>query len=139
MKLPGPDHPITITPAAGRWRAKYSGAVIADSDDALILKEAGYKPAVYFPRADVAMEYMARTERSTNCPYKGDAAYYTVLMNGHIAENAVWTYEQPYPAMAQIEGRLAFYPDKVEVYEVDDATVNPHHHAEPSVEPPSLP
>jgi uncharacterized protein (DUF427 family) len=130
MKLPGPDHPITITPAAGRWRAKYSGAVIADTEDALILKEAGYKPAVYFPRADVAMEYMARTERATNCPYKGDAAYYTLLMNGHIAENAVWTYEQPYPAMALIEGRLAFYPDKVEVYEVDDAVVNPHHHAE---------
>ena len=127
MKTPGPDHPITLTPATRRWRAMYSGHVIADSNDALILAEAGYKQAIYFPRDDVAMEYMSRTARSTNCPYKGDAAYYTILMNGHIAENAVWTYEQPYPAMELIRDRLAFYPDKVELYEVDDAVVNPRH------------
>jgi uncharacterized protein (DUF427 family) len=127
MKTPGPDHPITLTHATRRWRAMYSGHVIADSNDAIILAEAGYKPAIYFPRADVAMEYMSRTARSTNCPYKGDAAYYTILMNGHIAENAVWTYEEPYPAMELIRERLAFYPDKVELYEVDDAVVNPHH------------
>jgi len=127
MKTPGPDHPITLTPATRRWRAMYSGHVIADSNDALILKEAGYKPVVYFPRADVAMDYMSRTDQSTHCPYKGDAAYYTLLMDGHIAENSVWTYEQPYPAMALIEGLLAFYPDKIEVYEVDDAAVNPDH------------
>lgn len=130
MKIPGPDHPITMTPAPGRWRAMYFGHLIADTADALILQEAAYAPVVYFPREDVAMEYMSRTERSTHCPYKGGAAYYTVLMNGHIAENAVWTYEQPYPAMAQIDGRLAFYTDKVQVYQVDDAAVNPHHHAE---------
>ena len=127
MKTPGPDHPITITPAARRWRALYSGHVIADSNNAIILKEAGYHPVIYFPREDVAMDYMSRTDQSTHCPYKGDAAYYTLLMDGHIAENAVWTYEKPYPAMALIEGRLAFYPNKVEVYEVDDAAVNPHH------------
>lgn len=130
MKTPGPDHPITLTPATRRWRAMYSGHVIADTNDAIILQEASYPPVVYFPRDDVAMDYMSRTERSTHCPYKGDAAYYTLLMNGHIAENAVWTYEQPYPAMGLIEGRLAFYPDKVEVYDVDDAAVNPHHLAD---------
>jgi uncharacterized protein (DUF427 family) len=124
MKTPGPDHPITLTPATRRWQARYSGHVIADTGDALILQEASYPPVVYFPRADVAMDYMSRTERSTHCPYKGDAAYYTVLMNGHIAENAVWTYEQPYPAMTLIEGRLAFYPDKVEIYEVDEAALD---------------
>ncbi len=129
MKTPGPDHPITLTPAPRRWRALYQGHVIADTDDALILQEATYPPVVYFPREDVGMEYMSRTERSTNCPYKGDASYYTVLMNGHIAENAVWSYENPYSAMDLIAGRLAFYTDRVEVYEVDDAEVNPHHQA----------
>src|SRR5678815_169880 len=124
MKTPGPDHPITLTPATRRWRAMYSGHVIADSNEAIILQEANYPPVVYFPREDVAMDYMSRTDRSTHCPYKGDAAYYTVLMNGHIAENAVWTYEQPYPAMTLIAGRLAFYPDKVEIYEVDDAALD---------------
>jgi uncharacterized protein (DUF427 family) len=126
MKTPGPDHPITIEPATNRWRAKFQDHVIADSAEALILKEANYPPVVYFPRADVSMDYMRRTDRSTHCPYKGDAAYYTLLMDGHFAENAVWTYEDPFPAMSEIEGRLAFYPDKIEVYAVDDAAVNPH-------------
>ena len=126
MLTPGPDHPITITPAASRWRAKFQGHVIADTDDALILQESTYPPVVYFPRADVSMDYMRRTDRSTHCPYKGDASYFTVLMDGEFAENAVWSYEQPFPAMAEIEGRLAFYPNKIEVYAVDDAAVNPH-------------
>jgi uncharacterized protein (DUF427 family) len=128
MKLPGPDHPITLTPAPQRWRAKYAGHVIADSDNAIVLQEADYPAVVYFPKADVSMEYMGRTPRSTHCPYKGDASYFTVTMDGHIAENAVWSYELPYPAMEQIAERLAFYTDKIEVYAVDDAEVNPHPH-----------
>ncbi|MDB5452718.1 MAG: hypothetical protein JWO33_1296 [Caulobacteraceae bacterium] len=127
MLTPGPDHPIVIAPAGRRWRVAFADHVIADTDNALILTEASLAPVIYFPREDVAMEYMSRTERSTHCPYKGDAAYYTILMDGQFAENAVWTYEQPYPAMDQICSHLAFYPDKVEVYAVDDATVNPHH------------
>jgi uncharacterized protein (DUF427 family) len=126
MKIPGPDHPITITPAKTRWRAMFAGHVIADSGDALVLQEADYKPVVYFPREDVSMEYFSRTDRSTHCPYKGDAAYYTILMDGNFGDNAVWTYEEPFPAMEQIRGRLAFYPDKVEVYEVADEAVDPH-------------
>lgn len=127
MKTPGPDHPITIRPAEKRWRARFAGHVIADSADALVLKEATYPEVIYFPRDDVSMDYMARTAHATTCPYKGEAAYYTLKMHSEIAENAVWTYEQAYPAVQAIEGRLAFYPDKVEVYEVDDAAVNPDH------------
>ena len=127
MKIPGPDHPITITPAAKRWRALFKGHVIADSADALVLKEADYPERIYFPRDDVSMEYMGRTSHTTHCPYKGDASYYTLNMDGSLLENAVWTYERPYPAMSAIAGRLAFYPDEVELYEVDDAVVNPRH------------
>jgi uncharacterized protein (DUF427 family) len=125
MLIPGPDHPITIKPAKTRWRASYENHVIADTGDALILEEADLRPVVYFPREDVSMEYFSRTDRSTHCPYKGDAAYYTVLMDGQFAENAVWTYEDPFPSVEQIRGRLAFYPDKVEVYPVEDSVVNP--------------
>jgi uncharacterized protein (DUF427 family) len=132
MTTPGLDHPITLEPAANRWRAQFAGHVIADSDDAVILREADSPPRVYFPRQDVAMEYMSRTERGSHCPYKGDAAYYTMLMDGQFAENAVWSYEQPFEGMEAIAGRLAFYPDKVEVYEVDDAAVNPRHREEPT-------
>lgn len=134
MKLPGPDHPITITPAAKRWRALFEGHVIADSDDALILQEASYPPVVYFPRDSVSMEYMGKTDHHTHCPYKGEASYFTLHMDGRIEDNAVWSYEEPYPAMAEIAGRLAFYPNKVEVYEVDDAAVNPRHVDGPSVD-----
>lgn len=130
MKIPGADHPITVEKAASRWRARFAGHVIADSADALILREADYPPVVYFPRADVEMGFMSRTARGTHCPYKGDAAYYTVLMDGQFAENAVWTYEQPFPLMEAIEGRLAFYPDMIEVYAVDDAVAHPHHHVD---------
>jgi uncharacterized protein (DUF427 family) len=130
MKVPGPDHPIHIRAADKRWRARFEGHVIADSAGALVLKESTYPEVIYFPRDDVSMEYLSRTAHHTHCPYKGDASYYTLLMDGHMEENAVWTYEQPYPAMEVITGYLAFYPDKVELYEVDDAAVNPRHHAE---------
>ena len=124
MKTPGPDHPITLEPARNRWRAFFAGHVIADTDDAIILREADYPPRVYFPREDVNMEYMSRTDRTSYCPYKGEAAYYTVLMDGQFAENAVWTYEAPYPAMAAIEGLLSFYPDRVEILEAAEPAVS---------------
>ncbi len=119
MKLPGPDHPITITPSAKRMRVKINNHVIADSADALVLKEASYAEAIYFPRADVEMGFLSKTDRSTHCPYKGDASYFTLHIDGDIKENAVWSYETPYPAMEAIKDRLAFYPNQVEIYAVD--------------------
>ena len=130
MPTPGPDHPITLEPAQRRWRAFFNNHVIADTADALILHEAGLPPVVYFPREDVGMEYMGRTDRRTHCPYKGDAAYYTLTMGGQVAENVAWSYEEPFDAMEPITSRVAFYSDRVEVYDVDDALVNPRHREE---------
>jgi uncharacterized protein (DUF427 family) len=121
IKVPGPDHPITLSANPRRVRARYQGHVIADSRDVLTLIEAGYRPVSYFPRADVAMEFLTRTERDTYCPYKGHAGYFTLMMDGVLAENAAWTYEAPYPAMAVIAGRIAFFPHPVEIHETDDA------------------
>jgi uncharacterized protein (DUF427 family) len=126
MLTPGPDHPITIQPANTRWRAYFAGHVIADTNDALVLQEANLGPVVYFPRGDVAMEYFTRTDHVTHCPYKGDAGHYSLYMDGELVEKAAWTYESPYDAVGEINGRIAFYPE-VEVYAVDDARVNPHH------------
>ena len=120
MKIPGPDHPITIASASRRWRARFNGRVVADSTATLVLKEASYPPVIYFPRADVAMDVLSRTERSTHCPYKGDAAYFTLTVDGLVAPNVIWSYETPFPAMAAITGHLAFYADRVDIYEVDD-------------------
>lgn len=118
VKIPGPDHPITITGHAGRLQALYNGHLVADSGDALILKEVNYKPVAYFPREHVEMGFLAKTRLDTYCPFKGHASYFTVAMDGRIAENAAWSYEAPHPAMELIRGRIAFYPHFVEVHEV---------------------
>ena len=120
MKTPGPDHPITIEPCRRRVRAAFERHIIADTDDALILREASYPPVYYLPMEDVEMGFLAKTDHATTCPYKGEASYWSIYMDGVIAENVAWAYEEPYPSVAAIKGRIAFYPDKVEVYEVDE-------------------
>lgn len=121
MKVPGPDHPIRLRAAPSRLQASYMGHVIADSENVILLTEADYPEVAYFPRADVEMAYMSRTEKRTHCPYKGEASYFTLTMDGKLTENAVWSYERPYDAMAAIAGRLAFYP-VVEVRPVETST-----------------
>jgi uncharacterized protein (DUF427 family) len=90
------------------------GETIVDTTRALSLKEASYPAVFYVPRADARMDLLSKTAHSTHCPYKGDASYYSISAGGKQAENAVWSYETPFPAMAQIEGYLAFYPDRVD-------------------------
>jgi uncharacterized protein (DUF427 family) len=118
MKLPGPDHPITITPNPKRVRVLADGIVIAETIHALTLKEASYPEVQYVPRADARMDLFKRTERVTHCPYKGDANYFSIVANGKTLDNAIWSYETPFPAMAEISGHLAFYPNKVNIEEV---------------------
>jgi uncharacterized protein (DUF427 family) len=121
MRVPGPDHPITIEANPNRIQVSYNGHVIVDSVKALTLRESSYAPVIYFPPEDVSMEYFSRTDKATYCPYKGEAHYYTILMDGRFAENAVWTYEEPYEAMEQIRGHVAFYPNQVEIYAAGEA------------------
>ena len=114
MKLPGPDHPITIARNNKRVRVTFTGKVIADSTRALSLKEASYPAVNYIPRADADMGALTRTAHHTHCPYKGEASYFTIAAGGRHADNAVWSYEQPFPAMAEIKDYLAFYPSRVD-------------------------
>lgn len=118
MKLPGPDHPITITPNPRRVRVTAGDIVIAETSKALTLKEARYPAVQYVPREDINMALLERTDRVTHCPYKGDASYFSVKADGKMLHNAIWTYETPFPAMTEIAGHLAFYPDKVKIEEV---------------------
>ncbi|MBS0420141.1 MAG: DUF427 domain-containing protein [Proteobacteria bacterium] len=117
MKTPGPDHPITITPNRQRVLVKAAGALIADTREALTLQEAAYPPVYYIPRKDVDMKLLQRTDHSSHCPYKGDASYYSVPSGGEKSVNAVWSYENPYPAVAQIKDYVAFYPSRVDAIE----------------------
>jgi uncharacterized protein (DUF427 family) len=115
VKIPGPDHPITVVKNPDRVVVKVGDRVIADTRDALSLQEASYPAVQYIPRDDVDLTQLERTEHQTYCPYKGDASYYSVLPAGADGENAVWTYEQPYDAVADIRDHVAFYPDKVSI------------------------
>jgi uncharacterized protein (DUF427 family) len=115
MKIPGPDHPITIALHPGRIKIVAAEEVIAETMQALVLKESRYQPVFYIPREDVDFRNLMRTDRSTYCPYKGDASYFSIQTAQGMIDNAIWTYEQPYPAVAQIAGYLAFYPSKVTI------------------------
>jgi uncharacterized protein (DUF427 family) len=117
VKLPGTDHPITIEPNPARVVVSVAGHVIADTREALILREASYPAVQYVPRKDVDMSLLKRTEHATYCPYKGDCAYYSVPTGGERSANAVWTYEAPFAAVVQIKDHLAFYPDRVDAIE----------------------
>jgi len=112
--IPGPDHPITIEPAARRITVVAGGRIIADTMRALTLREASYPPVHYIPREDVEMAALVRTGHGTHCPYKGDASYFSIPAAGEQATDAVWSYEHPHAAVAAIAGHLAFYPDRVD-------------------------
>jgi uncharacterized protein (DUF427 family) len=117
MKIPGPDHPIAIEPNAKRVRVTFNGRAVADTRHALTLRESTYPAVLYIPRADIDMALFQRTAHASHCPYKGDASYFTLTVDGRASENAAWSYEAPYPAMAQIKEHLAFYPNRVEQIE----------------------
>jgi uncharacterized protein (DUF427 family) len=114
VKFPGPDHPILIQRNPARVVVSAAGRVVADTGNALTLREADYPPVQYIPRENVDFSQLERTDRATYCPYKGECSYYSVPAGGEKSVNAVWTYEDPYPAVAQIKGYVAFYPDKVD-------------------------
>src|SRR5216684_1767358 len=113
-KIPGPEHPIEIRLNPARVIVTVAGRVIADTREALTLREAAYPAVQYIPRKDVDMSALQRTDHATYCPYKGDCAYYSIPSGGERCANAVWTYEAPYAAVARIKGHLAFYPDRVD-------------------------
>ena len=114
VKLPGPDHPISIQRNAARVVISVAGRVVADTDNALTLREADYPAVQYIPREDVDFSQLERTDHATYCPYKGECSYYSVPAGGEKSVNAVWTYADPYPAVAQIKGHVAFYPDRID-------------------------
>ena len=109
------DH-ITVTPANGTWSVRAGGAVLGESDNALVLKEGDYPEVVYFPREDIAMEFLDASEKSTSCPHKGVASYFSIVTKSTTIKDAVWSYETPNKGVEAIAGHLAFYVgDKVAV------------------------
>jgi uncharacterized protein (DUF427 family) len=120
---PGPDHPITVEPNPSRVIVTVAGQVVADSTNALTLREANYRAVEYIPRSDVDMTLLQRTDHESYCPYKGEAGYFSIPAGGERSANAIWTYEAPYDAVAEIKDRVAFYPDRVDEIRVEPAAV----------------
>ena len=114
IRFPGLDHPITIERNPVRVVVSVAGRVIADTRDALTLRESTYPPVQYVPLKDVDMSLLEPTDHATYCPYKGDCAYYSIPIGGDKSVNAVWTYEVPFAAVAAIKEHFAFYPDRVD-------------------------
>lgn len=112
---PTAEHPITVTPSGRHVTVKVHGEVVAETDAALTLQEASYPAVHYIPLADVREDVLRPSDTSTYCPYKGEAGYYHVTVAGTTIDDAIWTYEQPYPAVAAIAGHVAFYPDKAAI------------------------
>ena len=114
MKSDSP-HGIAVTPHPGRVRILFAGRTVVDTTRALALAEGSMRPVLYVPREDADMGFISKTAHHTECPYKGEASYFTFYMNGDMLENAVWSYEAPLPGVSAIAGHLAFYPDQVEI------------------------
>jgi uncharacterized protein (DUF427 family) len=117
IKIPGPDHPITVEPNSNRVKVTLGGKVIADTTNALTLREAGYPAVHYIPRKDVDMTAVNRTDTQTYCPYKGEASYFSIPAGGARSVDAIWSYETPYDSVSAIKDHLAFYPDRVDAIE----------------------
>ena len=117
IKIPGPDHPITIEPNQGRVVVTVGGRVIAETRAALTLRESSYPPVQYIPREDVDLTALTRSDTTTYCPYKGEAAYFSIPAGGERSVDAIWTYEAPYDAVSEIRDHLAFYPDRIDAIE----------------------
>jgi uncharacterized protein (DUF427 family) len=115
MKTPGPDHPITVTKAAGHVTVRAGDDILVDTDRALVLRESTYPPVYYVPREDASMDRLQPSDHTTYCPYKGDASYLSIPVLGDRGKNAIWSYQTPYSAVADIAGHLAFYPDRVTI------------------------
>ena len=121
-----PDYHIEFEPSPRRVRVGLGGETVADSSRMMLMHEGGHLPVYYFPRADVRMALLRRTDHGTHCPYKGDASYWTVEAGGRVAENGVWSYEDPYPEVAAIKDHMAFYWDRMDHWYEEDEEVFVH-------------
>jgi len=109
-----PSHRVDLEPSPGTVRVRFAGEVLADSERALLVRETGHDPVVYFPREDVRAEFLESTEHSTFCPFKGDASYWSLRVGDREEANAAWSYEDPFEEVVGLKNFMAFYADRVE-------------------------
>jgi uncharacterized protein (DUF427 family) len=119
--VPGPDHPITVEPSPALVTVTVGGREVASSSETLVLREADYPPVHYFPLEHVDPDVLVPSDHATYCPFKGDASYYSLDVDGRTVDDAVWTYRAPHDAVSEIAGHVAFYErlvDRIDVVDV---------------------
>ena len=109
-----PEHRVDVEARRVRVRIEFAGETIADSTRCLQVRESQHAEVVYFPREDVAMQWLEKSEHSTFCPFKGTASYWTLRVGDRVAENAIWSYPEPYDQVAELRACMAFYVDRVD-------------------------
>lgn len=118
MAASASDHPIEIRKEPRRVRVVSGGQIIAETTRALSLREGSYPEVLYIPREDARMDFLRPSSHRTHCPYKGDATYFSICLASGLEPDAVWSYEKPLPAVSEIAGHLAFYPNRVDAIQV---------------------
>ena len=109
-----PEHRVDVEPNPMRVRVEFAGETIADSTRSLRVLESRHDPVVYVPREDLKQDRLEKTEHTTFCPFKGHASYYTIRVGDRVAENAIWSYEDPYDEVAELKDCAAFYVDRID-------------------------
>ena len=117
-----PYHRVDVRPSERRVRVRVAGEIVADTRRAMFLFETGHAARYYLPQADVRMDLLVPTQRSTVCPYKGRASYWTLRLGGREIADVAWGYLDPLPECPRIKGLLCFYPDKVDSIEIEPPT-----------------
>ncbi len=118
-----PDYRVDFEATDKRVRVEFNGRTVADSRQACVMRETRHEPVYYLPRADLRMDLTERSEHQTFCPFKGEATYWNLVVDGRRADNAFWSYEQPFPGVAGIRDYVAFYGDRVDALYVEDEKV----------------
>jgi uncharacterized protein (DUF427 family) len=109
-----PAHRVELTPGPANLIVTFAGRSIVETSDAITVQETGYPPVYYVPRSALREARLEKTSRTSHCPFKGEASYFTLRLGDEVATDAVWSYERPYDEVAPLAGYLAFYPDKVD-------------------------
>jgi uncharacterized protein (DUF427 family) len=110
-----PGHTINIVPTTAHVEVRYGGRLLATTDRAMKLDETGLPSRYYLPQDDVQTDLLRPTAFHTNCPFKGEASYWSLDIDGEIHDGIVWSYETPTAQAAEVRGMLSFYPDRTEV------------------------
>ncbi len=109
-----PDYRVDLEPSERRVTVRFNGETLVDTTNALVVRETNHDAVLYFPREDVRMELLERSDHETFCPFKGEASYWSLAAGGRREQNAAWSYEDPFDQVAGIKDYLAFYADRVE-------------------------